>query len=161
MWGSLTLRNDFCLPLIPPGPTPLKKSWRYHEYTRLPRCSKSRGSGAGFSQVSPTKFEAAKSFLFTESSLLMKIKSTWLIFFHQFVTLITFFGLKKLKIWWKKTKIFTIFQNHLNKTALGCLEGFCREQTEDTIFVVYKLLALFRWTMKNMGLCLNIKAPAD
>ena len=45
----------------------------------LSRCSTARGSSAGFSQVSTPKVEALKSFLFTESSLVLKLKNTWLI----------------------------------------------------------------------------------
>ena len=47
---------------------------------RLSRCSTARGSSVGFSPVNPTKVEACKSFLFTESFLVCKIKNTWLIF---------------------------------------------------------------------------------
>ena len=49
-------------------------------FSRLLRCSTVWGSSVRFSQMIPTKFEACKSFLFTESSLKLKIKNTWLIF---------------------------------------------------------------------------------
>ena len=45
----------------------------------LSRFSAARGSSIGFSLFSPTKVEARKSFLFTQSSFLLKIKNTWLI----------------------------------------------------------------------------------
>ena len=44
---------------------------------REKRCCTARGSSIRYSQFSPTKFEAHKSFLFTESSLVLKIKNTW------------------------------------------------------------------------------------
>ena len=43
-------------------------------------CSTAKRSSIGFSQVCLTKVEACKSFLFTESSLVLKIKNTLLIF---------------------------------------------------------------------------------
>ena len=48
--------------------------------TQLLSCSTARESSAGFSRVSPTKVEIGKSFLFTESFLILKIKNTGLIF---------------------------------------------------------------------------------
>ena len=41
-------------------------------YSRLSGCFTARGSSAGFSQASPTKVEAHKSFILTESSLVYK-----------------------------------------------------------------------------------------
>ena len=46
---------------------------------------------AGFSWASPTKVEADMSFLFTESSLVLKIKCTWLIFIITLYSYITLF----------------------------------------------------------------------
>ena len=43
-------------------------------------CFTARGSSAGFSMISLTKVEDGKSFLFAKSSLVLKIKNTWLIF---------------------------------------------------------------------------------
>ena len=40
--------------------------------SQLSRCSTARGSSSGFSQVSPTKVEARKSFLFSKSSPVLK-----------------------------------------------------------------------------------------
>ena len=42
--------------------------------SRLSRCRTATGSSAEFSRVSPTKVEACKYFLFTESSLLKENK---------------------------------------------------------------------------------------
>ena len=44
--------------------------------SQLLRCGTARVSSIGFSSVSPTKVEARKSFLFTESFLELKIKNT-------------------------------------------------------------------------------------
>ena len=44
--------------------------------SRLSSCFTVRASIAGFTQVSPTKVEACKSFIFTESSLVLNIKNT-------------------------------------------------------------------------------------
>ena len=49
-------------------------------YSWLTRCCTARGYSKGFFHFSPTKVKAGKSFLFTESSLVLKIKSTWFIF---------------------------------------------------------------------------------
>ena len=49
-------------------------------HSQFLRCSTAWGSSAGFSQVSSTKVKAGSSFLFTESSVLLKIKNIWLIF---------------------------------------------------------------------------------
>ena len=45
-------------------------------YCGLLRCCTARGSIAWLSWFSPTKDEARKSFLFTESSLVLKLKNT-------------------------------------------------------------------------------------
>ena len=50
-----------------------------HNYIRLLRCCTASGSSTGFSQVSPTKVGARKSFLFTESCSVLKQKNTGLI----------------------------------------------------------------------------------
>ena len=46
-------------------------------YYWLLRCITVRGPSAGSSQISPTKVEAHKYFLFTESSLVLKIKNNF------------------------------------------------------------------------------------
>ena len=61
-------------------------------HSRLSRCSTTRGSIAWVSRVSHTKVEALTSFLFTESSLVLQIKHTWLIF------IVTLFSYKLYKI---------------------------------------------------------------
>ena len=48
-------------------------------YSWFLRCNTARGSSTGFSLFSLTKVEACKSFPFTRSSLVLKIKNTWLI----------------------------------------------------------------------------------
>ena len=40
-----------------------------YTYSRLSRCSTTRGSNTGLFRVDPTKVKARKSFLFTEGSL--------------------------------------------------------------------------------------------
>ena len=49
-------------------------------YSGLLRGSTAKGSSTGFSQICPAKVEALKSYLFTESFLILKIKNTFLIF---------------------------------------------------------------------------------
>ena len=44
--------------------------------SQLSRCSTARGSSSGFSLVRPAKVEALKSFLFSESYLVFKVKNT-------------------------------------------------------------------------------------
>ena len=54
-------------------------------YSQFLRCCTARRSSTGYSQFSPSKFEACKSYLFTESFIVLKIKPTWLICFVLYV----------------------------------------------------------------------------
>ena len=57
--------------------------------SRLYRCWSASGSSVGFSRFSSTKVEARKSFRFTESSLVLKIKNTGIIFIITLYSFIT------------------------------------------------------------------------
>ena len=52
-------------------------------YSQVLRRFIARGSGIGFSQASPTKVEACKSFLFTDKSLCIENKDYLVDFDHK------------------------------------------------------------------------------
>ena len=52
-------------------------------YSRLSRCNTARGSSLVLTLSGPAKVKARKSFLFTEGSLKLKIKKTFLILLSQ------------------------------------------------------------------------------
>ena len=52
-------------------------------HSKLSRYYTALGSSKELSWFSPTKVEAHKSFIFTECSLVLKIKNTWLMFVNK------------------------------------------------------------------------------
>ena len=66
----------------------LRSVYEIQMHSRLSRCSIARGSSTKFSWVSPTKAEAPKSFLFTESSPVWKNKEHLVdLYFHTFLNM--------------------------------------------------------------------------
>ena len=72
---SMNLTIDF--PLSKAWQQDVAHSWKSRNkmYSWLSRCSEARVSSSGFSLVILTKVMAGKSFLFTESSLVMKLRT--------------------------------------------------------------------------------------
>ena len=118
------------------------------------KSSLARGSSIGFSQVSPTKVEAHKSFIFTESSLTLKLRKTGLI-------LLSHFNIRSLLLHHFSSIFYAAAKCHsqllhstlswLVKSATKMVTG-CQRKTEVAIF--YKTKRWFMLNIKNMGLCL-------
>ena len=83
-------------------------------YSGLSSCCTARGSSSGFSRVSPTKVEAC--IFYTESSLVLKINNTWLIFIVTVYSYVTAYPRVSIFLSFRKYS-FIMYMNFCNLWA--------------------------------------------